>query len=85
MKLAAKLEPKPIPHLVWDGSGWVEKPNKKHPMVNIKYRLAADGYSAVGRAIPRGEGHYLKALRLLLLQGLWRTRVARLWLQVEVL
>ena len=43
----------PIPHLVWDNGNWIVRPNKKAPLVSIRYRLSKDGYSAAGRSIPK--------------------------------
>ena len=51
MKLAAKLEPKPIPHLVWDGS-WQIKRSRKAPMIQVRYRLNEAGYKASGYKMP---------------------------------
>ena len=48
----AEIKDKPIPHLVWDGDDWIVKPNKRAPLVAIRYKLCEDGYAAAKRAMP---------------------------------
>ena len=48
----AEIRDKPISHLVWDGDDWIVKPNKRAPLVTIRYKLCEDGYAVAKRTMP---------------------------------